>query len=139
MATATDLLVNRLAQDISGSGAAFHLRVQSDFPVLPLSPLGDVPLQILGNDPQRMDCPDVADGVAALVGWPSDGAGRAGAPHVVGEGRVGLQGVADEEYLKYTVESILFLLATIHITDCLRMLGLTLDVLCITDYHSTSH
>ena len=39
-----------------------------------LSLLDNIPLQILGNDPQCVDCPDVTDGVAALVGWPSDGA-----------------------------------------------------------------
>ena len=50
------------------------MKVETGFSALFLSALGHVPLQILGNDLQRVDCPDVADGVAALVGWPSDGA-----------------------------------------------------------------
>lgn len=41
--------------------------------VLVLTPRGDIPLQILSRDPQGLDRPDVADGVAALVGWPGDG------------------------------------------------------------------
>ena len=66
--------MNRLARDTSGSGEPHFMKVETGFSALFLSALGHVPLQILGNDLQRVDCPDVADGVAALVGWPSDGA-----------------------------------------------------------------
>ena len=73
------------------------MKVETGFSALFLSALGHVPLQILGNDLQCVDCPDIADGVAALVGWPSDGARRAGAPHMIREGSVRLQGVASKE------------------------------------------
>lgn len=121
--------------------ATFHGKVESGFSVLFLSPPGDIPLQVLSNDPQRVDCPNVTDGVAALVGWPTDGICRAGAPHVVREGSVGLQGVTNKEYLKHTVESILFLLSSIQIPNCLRMLGThpPVDMLCSADNHNSSH
>lgn len=41
--------------------------------------------------------PHIADGVAALVGGAVDGIGGAGTPLAVGEGSVGLQGVAARE------------------------------------------
>ena len=67
--------MNRLAQDISGSSEPHFMKVETGFFfALFLSLLDNIPLQILGNDPQCVDCPDVTDGVAALVGWPSDGA-----------------------------------------------------------------
>ena len=68
--------VNRLVQDISGSSKPHFMKVETVFFffALFLSPLVNIPLQILGNNPQCVNCPDVADGVAALVGWPSDGA-----------------------------------------------------------------
>lgn len=41
--------------------------------------------------------PHIADGVAALVGGAVDGVGGAGAPLAVGQGSVGLQGMAAGE------------------------------------------
>lgn len=53
--------------------ATFYMRVECGFSVLFLFPLGGIPLQILRDDPQCVDCPNVTDWVAALVGWPRDG------------------------------------------------------------------
>lgn len=44
-----------------------------------------------------MKSPDIADGVAALVGWAVDGIGRAGTALVVREGGVRFQGMANRE------------------------------------------
>lgn len=82
--------------------STFYARAACALSVLVLAPRGDIPLQILSDDPQGLDCPDVAYRVAALVGWPGDGVGRAWAPHVVGKGRVGLQSMANKKHFKGT-------------------------------------
>lgn len=107
------------------------MRVECGFSLPFLSPLGDIPLQILSDDPQCVDGPNVADWVAALVGWPKNGIWRAGAPHVVGKGRVRLQGVASKKCLKHTDGNIVFLLASIQITDCLKNALTPLQILCV--------
>lgn len=96
-----------------------YVRVECGFS-LPFLSLGDIPLQILSDDPQCLDCPNVADWVAALVGWPKNGIWRAGAPHMVRKGRVRLQGMASKKYLKYTDGNIVFLLPSIQITNWLE-------------------
>lgn len=53
-----------------------------------------LPFHVLGHYIQSMSGPDITNGVTALVGRPVDGVGRAGAAHVVGKSRVGLQGMA---------------------------------------------
>lgn len=62
--------------------------------------LGDLrflPFHELGHDVEGVASPDVTDGVAALVGGAVDGVGGAGGPLVVGQRRVGLQGVTEGE------------------------------------------
>lgn len=53
-----------------------------------------LPFHVFGDHVESVSGPDVTDGVAALVGGAVDGVGRAGLSHVVGQGGVGLQGVA---------------------------------------------
>lgn len=70
----TAFLVNRPAQDISGSGMSCFTCWQNVGLLFYFHPLrGDIPLQILSHDPQRVDSPNVADWVAALVRRPCDG------------------------------------------------------------------
>lgn len=120
--------------------ATFYIRVECGFSVLFLFPLGGIPLQILSDDPQCMDCPNVTDWVAALVGWPGDGIWRAGAPHVVGKGSVGLQGMANEKYLKYT-DWKHGLPSPLHYDYKLswKCTHSTVGMLCGTDNHNAVH
>lgn len=112
----------------------FYVRAECGFSVLVLSPLGDIPLQILSNDPQCVDCPDVTDWVAALVGWPKDGIWRAGAPHVVGKGGVGLQSMANKKYLKCTDWKHVFSFPLFRLQTLF-----TADMVCSTDTHNIFH
>lgn len=89
-----------------------------------------------------MDCPNVADWVAALVCWAGDRIWRAGAPHVVGEGSVGLQGVANKTYLKYTDwKHLLLFFPSFRLQALLDMFSIhsIADMLCSSDKHSTFH
>lgn len=58
------------------------------------------PFQVLGDNSQSVQSPDVADGVAALVGRALDGVGGAGAALVVRESSVRLQGMANRKMEK---------------------------------------
>lgn len=55
----------------------------------------NLPLHVLGDHVECVAGPDVADGVAALVGGAVDGVGGAGAPLVVGQSGVRLQSVTE--------------------------------------------
>lgn len=63
-----------------------------------------LPFQVLGDNSQSVQSPDIADGVAALVGGAVDGVGRAGTALVVREGSVRFQGMADREIQKLIIE-----------------------------------
>ena len=66
-------------------------------------PVDPLPPEVLANDPEGMEGPEVRDGVASLVGGAVGGIGWAWHPLAVRQGRVGLQGVA--EHVKSTVHS----------------------------------
>lgn len=62
--------------------------------------LGALPFQVLGDNAQSVQSPDVADGVAALVGWAVNGIGGAGTALVVRESSVGFQGMTNRKMEK---------------------------------------
>lgn len=55
-----------------------------------------LPFHVLGDHVEGVAGPDIANGVAALVGGAVDGVGGAGAPLVVGQSGVRLQSMTEE-------------------------------------------
>lgn len=72
-------------------------------------PSEPLPFHELGHHPEGVAGPHVTDGVAALVGGAGQGVGGAGAPLVVGEGGVRLQGVAERRKQAFTANMPLIL------------------------------
>lgn len=62
-----------------------------------------LPFEIFSDNTQSVQSPDIADGVAALVGWAVDGVGRAGTALVVRKSSVGFQGMANREIKKLII------------------------------------